>query len=227
MAFVCAGCGSQIGSKSNYTRHLKRCARALEIEEDYILTPLPGLDELDREIWPSSDSPSFSPSVTTPSPSSSRKRGRPTKPLSQQSPRTEQNKKARFAKEVREVEKKHERSVSDLPAQAASSTLTSKIVDIYQNLPPRSPLRQGLLHGLCEGEDVQVMEEMFDVSTQTIKQAQNLDENKNPFIQLKYAVGVTRQKVTPDQKKAIEDYWFSSTCPVPWKQDVSFEGKKD
>ena len=112
MAFVCAGCGSQIGSKSNYTRHLKRCARALEIEEDYILTPLPGLDELDREIWPSSDSPSFSPSVTTPSPSSSRKRGRPTKPQSQQSPRTEQNKKARFAKEVREVEKKHERSVS-------------------------------------------------------------------------------------------------------------------
>jgi len=137
MAFVCAGCGSQIGSKSNYTRHLKRCARALEIEEDYILTPLPGLDELDREIWPSSDSPSFSPSVTTPSPSSSRKRGRPTKPQSQQSPRTEQNKKARFAKEVREVEKKHERSVSDLPAQAASSTLTSKIVDIYQNLPPQ------------------------------------------------------------------------------------------
>ena len=36
------------------------------------------------------------------------------------------------------MEKKHERSVSDLLAQAASSTLTSKIVDIYQNLPPRS-----------------------------------------------------------------------------------------
>ena len=53
------------------------------------------------------------------------------------------------------------------------------------------------------------MAEMFGVSTQTIKQAQNLDENKNPFIHLKYAVGVTCEKVTPDQKKTIEDYWFS------------------
>ena len=102
MSFVCSGCGSCIKHFKSYTRHMKTCPRALEVAASS-QPPIPEISSPTPQfIAPASQAASQSRTIPQP-----KKRGRPEKPLSQQSPRTDQNKKARFAKDIKAVEELH------------------------------------------------------------------------------------------------------------------------
>jgi len=183
-----------------------------------------------EELMPQSGPAEATTPVTTPQPASaalpasSKKMGRPLKRLSEQDPRTEQNKRARFEKEIREVEGKHERSVSSLKETEMNATIASKISGFYSSLPPKSPLRQSVLHHFTKGEDPSVMAKFFGVSRQTIEQAQELKDEDNTTLQLKYAIGVTREKIPASHLTRIQDFWYENTILVPLKTSVTYKG---
>jgi len=55
---------------------------------------------------------------------------------------------------------------------------------------------------------------------------QELRPEENILATLKYAPHVTREKITPEEKSRIEEYWRDSTQAIPWKKTVTYQGKK-
>jgi len=226
MSFVCPGCGSVVASQSNAGRHRSACARYAEWE--VMNTVFPDPDELmmvfdSAEITLPFSAPQPPPA---PLPSPPKKMGRPLKRLCEQSPRTEQNKRARFEKDIRAVEEKHGRVVSSLKSQESHAALSSDISKFYNELPPRSPLRQSLLHGFTREKDPATMAEFFGVSRQTIEKAQALKDEDNTAVQLKYPLDVIREKIPEANITRIQEFWYENTIPVPWKTSTTYKGKK-
>jgi len=113
------------------------------------------------------------------------------------------------------------RLVSSLPSVACGTLLTEKAIKLYEDLPPRSPFRQGYLHYFSAGQDAKELADVFGVSKQSIIAAQELEPEKNVLDTLKYAPNVTRDKTTREEKSRIEEYWRDSTQAIPWKKTVT------
>lgn len=109
---------------------------------------------------------------------------------------------------------------------ARGALFTDKALELYDNLPPSSPFRQGYLHHFTAGQDAKELADVFGVSKQTIVAAQELRPEENILATLKYAPHVTREKITPEEKSRIEEYWRDSTQAIPWKKTVTYQGKK-
>ena len=108
----------------------------------------------------------------------------------------------------------------------ADSAIAGKVLSFYQSLRSKSPIRQGYLHHFSAGEDTQAMAKKFEVSTQTIKQAQLVD-TENAVLQLKYPPNIQREKTKQSEIQKIKDYWYQRTIiPIPWKEVVKYKGKK-
>ena len=118
------------------------------------------------------------------------------------------------------------RLISSLPSVARSALLSEKVVQLYKNLPPCSPFRQGYLHHFAAGECAKDLAESFGVSKQTITAAQELKPEENALATLKYPPGVTREKVSAQEKLRMKEYWRDSTQAIPWKKTVTYIGKK-
>jgi len=118
------------------------------------------------------------------------------------------------------------RLVSSLPSVTCGTLLTEKAIKLYEDLPPRSPFRQGYLHYFSAGQDAKELADVFGVSKQSIIAAQELEPEKNILDTLKYAPNVTRDKTTREEKSRIEEYWRDSTQAIPWKKTVTYKGKK-
>ena len=101
-------------------------------------------------------------------------------------------------------------------AETTFLDITSQLPSFYNSLPPKSSLRQSVLHHFSQGKDHATLADFLGVSIQTIE-----DEN-NVALQLKSTLNLYREKTTPAEIQKIQEFWFESTIPVPWKTKQGF-----
>jgi len=154
------------------------------------------------------------------------KLGRPKKPLETQSKRTEQNKRARFLKDIKNVETRHERSVHTLTKETSYLKLGKKVPSLLKTLPPVSPFRRGVIRHFAQDENPKEIASLLGISIQSVREIQKSSEGEKG-IYLKYRPGVTRKKVPDTHIQKIQDIWHDHTYPIPWKKTIKYVGKKD